>query len=500
MITQRTTEYYRSLVAELIKLPRETEWIEFKHNNTNPEEIGEYISALANSAALAGKVHAYLVWGIDDKSHEILGTSFRCGVAKVGNEELENWLLRLLTPKIRFDFYELSIDGQNVCLLEIDTAQRQPVQFKGQEFVRVGSYKKKLKEFPEKERALWRLFDNTPFERQIAEAHLLSTDVLQLLDYPAYFELLGLPMPTNADGIIDVLSYDDLIVSDESGRWNITNLGAVLFAKNLNDFKVLKRKAVRVVLYEGEGRIKTVREQLGTKGYASGFEGLIGFLNSLLPSNEVIGKALRKEVPMFPELAVRELVANALIHQDFSQSGNGPIIEVFDSRMEITNPGLPLVKTERFLDAPPKSRNEALASLLRRIGVCEERGSGIDKVVFQTELYQLPAPSFEAIEGSTKSVLFAHKELNDMDKHDKVRACYLHACLRFVERQPMTNTSLRKRFKVEPQNRAIITRIINDALETGLILPFDPDQGRRHAKYVPFWSDGLKHDHYSILH
>lgn len=498
MSTQRTKEYYRSLVAELIKLPRETEWVEFKHNNADPEEIGEYISALANSAVLAGKVHAYLLWGINNETHQVLGTSFRYGATKVGNEELENWLLRLLSPKIRFDFRELEVDGMAVCLLEIETAQRQPVQFKGHEFVRVGSYKKKLKEFPEKERELWRLFDNTSFERQITEAHLLSADVLQFLDYPAYFELLGLPMPTGADGIIDALAHDDLIVMDEAGRWNITNLGAVLFAKNLNDFKALKRKAVRVVLYEGEGRVKTVREQVLAKGYASGFEGLIGFLNGLLPSNEVIGKALREEVPMFPELAVRELVANALIHQDFSQSGNGPIIEIFDSRMEITNPGLPLVKTERFLDAPPKSRNEALASLLRRIGVCEERGSGIDKVVFQTEFYQLPAPSFETIEGSTKSVLFAYKALNDMDKHDKVRACYLHACLRFVERQPMTNTSLRERFKVEPQNRAIVTRIINDALETGLILPFDPGQGRRHAKYVPFWSSGLKQDHYFI--
>lgn len=491
MKSARNIDYYRSLVEELCKLPKETEWVEFKHNNADPNEVGEYISALANSAALAGKVHAYLIWGVDDGSHDILGTTFRYGTAKMGNEELENWVLRLLAPKIRFDFHELDIEGKTVCLLEIEAAQRQPVQFSGQEFVRVGSYKKKLKEFPEKERELWRLFDTTSFERQIAAPHLSSPDVLEMLDYSAYFELLGLPMPAGAEGIIEALSAEDLIIRDEAGRWNITNLGAVLFAKNLDDFKSLKRKAVRVVLYRGEGRIETIREQMGTRGYANGFEGLIRFINGLLPSNEVIGEALRKEVPMFPELAVRELVANALIHQDFSQSGNGPIVEIFDSRMEITNPGLPLVETRRFLDAPPKSRNEALASLLRRIGVCEERGSGIDKVVFQTEFYQLPAPSFETIEESTKTVLFAHKDLNDMDKADKVWACYLHACLRFVERQPMTNTSLRERFKVEAHNRAIITRIINDALESGLILPYAPDQGRRHAKYIPFWAGTL---------
>lgn len=491
MTSQRNKDYYQSLVEELCKLPKETEWVEFKHNNADPNEIGEYISALSNSAALAGKIHAYLLWGIDDDSHEILGTTFRYGSSKMGNEELENWLLRLLAPKIRFDFYEIDFNGKMVCLLEIEAAQRQPVQFSGQEFVRVGSYKKKLKEFPEKERELWRLFDSTPFERQVAASHLLNSEVLDKLDYPAYFELLALPMPTGAEGIINALAADDLVTRDDAGRWNITNLGAVLFAKNLDDFKSLKRKAVRVVLYRGEGRIQTIREQTGNRGYASGFEGLIRFINGLLPSNEVIGEALRKEVPMFPELAVRELVANALIHQDFSQSGNGPIVEIFNSRMEITNPGLPLIETQRFLDAPPKSRNEALASLLRRIGVCEERGSGIDKVVFQTEFYQLPAPSFETVEKSTKTVLFAHKDLNDMDKADKVRTCYLHACLRFVERQPMTNTSLRERFKVEAHNRAIVTRIINDTLESGLILPYDPDQGRRHAKYIPFWARSL---------
>ncbi len=100
---------------------------------------------------------------------------------------------------------------------------------------------------------------------------------------------------------------------------------------------------------------------------------------------------------------------------------------------EITNPGRPLVKTDRFLDSPPKSRNEALASFMRRIGVCEERGSGVDKVIFQTEFYQLPAPLFEETDEHTRSVLFAHKDFKDMGKEDRIRACYLHACLQYVQ-------------------------------------------------------------------
>ena len=115
------------------------------------------------------------------------------------------------------------------------------------------------------------------------------------------------------------------------------------------------------------------------------------------------------------------------------------MVEIFQDRMEITNPGRPLVSTNSFLDTPPRSRNEALASFLRRVGICEERGSGVDKVVFQTEFYQLPAPIFETTEDATRAVLFAHKSFKDMARDDRVRACYLHACLRYVERNPMTN-------------------------------------------------------------
>lgn len=488
MTIDRTTEYLLSLLNELRKLPHETEWVEFKHNNDDPDEIGEYLSALANAAALTGKVHAYLVWGVDNDTHEAVGTSFDPGRTKVGNEELENWLLRLLSPKINFRFHSFSAEGKSLVLLEIGAAFRHPVQFKGTEYIRVGSYKKKLKEFPEKERELWRIFDRIPFEREIAAENVSVDEVFKLLDYPAYFDLLSLPLPEGRDGILAALTADEMIAPGKTGKWNITNLGAVLFAKRLADFRPLRRKAVRVVLYKGENRVETLREQEGTKGYAAGFEGLIGFVTNLLPSNEVIGQALRKEVPMFPELAIRELVANAVIHQDFHVSGTGPMVEIFCNRMEITNPGLPLVKTDRFLDSPPKSRNEALASFMRRIGVCEERGSGVDKVVFQTELYQLPAPLFETSDEHTRAVLFAHRELREMDKEDRIRACYLHACLKYVQRDFMTNTTLRERFGIEGRNSATASRIIKETLESGLVRPYDESASRKFMRYVPFWA------------
>ncbi len=484
----RSAEYLQGLIQELIKQPAETSWLEFKVNNTNPDEIGKNVSSLSNSAALDGKANAYLVWGVENETHAVVGTTFKPTLAKKGNEDLINWLTRLLEPRLYLRFYEIDLDGRNVVLLEIPRASGKPVRFSGVEYINIGSYSKPLKDHPKVEQALWLVFQSSPYEEQIAWERASEAEVIALLDCQKYFELLGLPIPTDAGSIMDRLDQDRMIAPCAAGGWDIQNLGAILFAKQLKSFKGLERKAVRLIIYKGRDRLQTVRELPGARGYAAGFEELIDYINMILPRNEVIGRALRTEVPMFPELAIRELVANALIHQDFGITGAGPMIEIFDDRMEITNPGIPLVKTERFLDSPPRSRNDALASFMRRVRICEERGSGIDKVVFQTELHQLPAPVFETGDGFTRAILFAHKPLRKMDKADKVRACYLHACLRYVGREEMTNTSLRDRFGIAQRNLATASRIIRDTMDDGLIKPHAPDQGKRHAKYVPFWA------------
>jgi len=484
----RNDAYLVGLVRELCGLPRETEWLEFKGNNSNPHEIGEYISALANAAALNGKAFGFLVWGVENATHNIVGTTFSPFEKKKGNEPLETWLLRLLEPKIHFRFFEVVIEEKPVALLEIGRAFRHPVRFKSEAYTRIGQVKKPLKDVPDRERELWRVLDQTPFEDLIAVEHVDADEVLRLLDYPAYFDSLEQPLPVNRDGIIEALDNDRLIRRCDAGGWSITNLGAILFAKKLADFTHLQRKAMRVIQYRGTGRTETVKEHEDGKGYASGFTGLLEHINNLLLSNEVIEQALRKQVPMLPELAVRELVANALIHQDFFVTGTGPMVEIFDDRIEITNPGEPLVDTARFVDSPPASRNEAVASLMRRFRICEERGSGIDKVVFQVELFQLPAPIFEAPNGFTRAVLFAHKPLTEMDKKDRVRACYLHACLKYVMRDYLTNSSLRERFGIEARNRSTVSRLIREAVESKAIYPYDPSAAPKLMKYVPWWA------------
>ncbi|OED37900.1 transcriptional regulator [Chromatiales bacterium (ex Bugula neritina AB1)] len=477
-----------ALLAELRALPHETEWVEFKHNRAEPNDIGEYLSALANSAALHAKGAAYIVWGVEDGTHNIVGTTFKPRLAKQGNEELENWLLRLLSPRIDFQISEFRVESANIVIFSIQPATHTPVSFSGTEYIRVGSLKKKLKEYPEKEGTLWGVFSATPFEKGVVLTSASSDDVLNLIDYPVCFELLGHSLPDNRQGILQRLQQEKVIKHRGDDRYDITNLGGILFAKDLNQFERLSQKALRVIQYKGNNRIETLREQIGQRGYASGFEGVISFIDNLLPQNEQIEKAFRQQESLYPQLAIRELVANLLVHQDFNLSGTGPMVEIFTDRIEFTNPGKPLIETLRFIDEPPQSRNEDLADLMRRMGICERRGSGIDKVISQVELFQLPAPKFSETSRHTKVTLLAPKSLNDMDRDDRIRACYQHACLRYESNEQMTNASFRDRLGVDKKNYAIASRIIRDAIDANLVQPVDPDTGPRYMRYVPFWA------------
>jgi ATP-dependent DNA helicase RecG len=191
---------------------------------------------------------------------------------------------------------------------------------------------------------------------------------------------------------------------------------------------------------------------------------------------------------MFPEIAVRELVANALIHQDFTESGTSAMVEIYDDRIEISNPGRPFISPDRFIDEY-QSRNERLADLLRRLGICEEKGSGVDKVIQAAEAFQLPAPDFRVGERRTSVLLFGHKDFDDMDRNDRIRATYQHCCLRYVMNGRMTNHSLRDRFKLPEDKTATVSQVIAATVDAGKVKVADPAQtSTRYRSYVPFWA------------
>jgi len=480
-----TEQQLKELLNELVKQPTESEWVEFKLNFHTEQEIGERLSALSNGACIHNKPFGYLVFGVEDGTHSIKGTTFKVRFQKKGGEELEHWLATRLNPRIDFTIHEFEYDDtRHISIFVIPSAKNQPVEFLHQAYIRVGSLTKKLNNFPEKQAKIWKN-DNTPFEKEIAKDNLTVSDITKFLSTETYFDLTKLPYPSTQQAVIEKLMEEGLVTKHIG--YAITKLGALLFAKNLNDFESVKRKSVRVIVYKGNNKVETEREQIGIKGYALGFEGLVDWINSQLPANEEIGKALRTETRMYPEIAIRELVANALIHQNLSEKGF-PMVEIFTDRIEISNAGTPLVTPERFIDAY-LSRNEKLADLMRRMGFCEEKGSGLDKVIFYNELYQLPPINVIVTENRTRVTIFSYKVLNDLDKKEKIRACYQHACLKYVSNEKMTNQSLRDRFKIDDQNAATASRIIRDALTDGVIKEDDPEsKSRKYASYIPFWA------------
>lgn len=476
------------LVEELCKLPNEKQWIEFKHDNYDPHMIGKDISALANSAALYEKNCAYMLWGIDDNNHEIVGTEYDLQSLKKGNQELENWLRSLLSKNADFEFNTVVVNGKRVGVLSIYKSTNQTVMFEKVDYIRVGSYTKKLSEYPSLQAQLWDRIRNSKFEERYAKIDLSLGEVVQLIDYSIYFDIMKIPQPNDINGIAHYMIEDGIIARQDNGLYCITNLGAILLAKRLSDFNRISRKATRIVQYRGTNKLNMLKEDISNNGYVVGFEGLLKVIEAIIPTREPINGALREKETAFPMLALREIVANALIHQDFSISGTGPIIEIFDNRIEVTNSGQPLVNIKRIIDNPPRSRNEKLAALMRRLRMCEELGTGWDKIVLICERYCLPAPKIDLYEDSTKVTLFANMPFSSLSLEDKLWACYLHACIRHVEGEQLTNSSLRIRFGLKESSSGTISRLIKEAVSKELIKPLDPTTAPRYMKYIPIWA------------
>lgn len=477
----------KKIIEKLIALPKETEWVEFKRNFHSCQEIGERISAISNSARLLDKPFGYLVYGISDETHEMVGTSFRAKAHKVGNEELEVWLLNRLSPQIDLEVYDIEMDnGARLAIYRIPATPGRPVTFINVAYIRIGSSTRKLINYPEKEIKLWKMSDSIPIHKRIVKAGLSATEVVSLLSVQTYFDRLSIPMPQTTDGVIERFVQERFVAQGEIG-WDITALGALVLAKNLNSFDDLTRKQLRIIVYKGNNKVETIREYQGEKGYAVGFSEWLDWINGQLPANEEIGRALRKSVRLFPEIAIRELLANALIHQDLDERGF-PMVEIYSDRIEISNPGLPLISVERFIDEYV-SRNDTLADILRRMGLCEEKGSGMDKVIFYNELYQLPPLDIRVQGNRTIAKLYSYRPLREINKQEKIIACYQHACLKYVSNDKMTNQTLRERFGIDDHNYSIASRIIKDAMEAKLLKEDDNgSKSRRFASYLPFWA------------
>lgn len=456
-------------------MPSENQHLEFKEakNQFDSRKLYRYCVALANEEG------GFLVLGIADKPPRPV----------VGSNAFPNTVAtasKIFTAVgFRVEVIEVNHPDGRVVVLQI------PSRPKGTAYHYDGAYLMRSGEelIPMSEDQLRKIFaEGQPsWLEQVALQGLSAQDVVQFLDTQSFFDLLNQPYPTEQSGVLERLLAERLVQQSDTG-YAILNIGALLLAKSLHTFEGIGRKAARVVVYSGESKMDTLSDLTGGKGYAVGFRGLVQYVMGRLPQNEVIEDAIRKEVKLVPEVVIRELLANALIHQDFELTGTSPMVEVYADRVEISNPGEPIVPVDRFIDGY-QSRNERLADLMRRFGICEEKSSGIDRVIEAAEFLQLPAPDFLVEHQRTVAVIYGAKDFKLMDRSDRVRACYQHCVLQWVLRRKMTNQTLRERFGLSERSGSRISQIISIAVEQGIIKndPGAPDS-RKYARYIPAWA------------
>lgn len=480
------------LIYQLVGYPNETEWIEFKEGNADPEQIGRDISALANAAAYAGREFAYKLWGVTDGAHELVGTSFNpLAVKAKGNQDLQIWLRRMLSSNANYEFVTIERQDLVFVVARIAAASGQPVYFQKHAYIRVGSSTTELGPGSAREAELWRRLQRADFERQVAMTQLGEADVLDLLDVESFITLLGLRMPEARSGVIAELLGQDLARKQDDGFYSITNLGALLIARRLTEFPGLRKRALRVVRFDGKGNADILDDKVFDEGYSTAITRAESYIMSVVPSRDVADGAFRRVVRDYPQRLVRELLSNTVIHQELSDASAGPFVGIHSNRLEFLNPGVSLVAPERMLNALPRTRNNALAGLLRQMHLCEEGGTGWDRIIESCEDSVMAPPRIESDEEvGTRVTVFAGSGYEHMTKRQRMDAAYWHACLMYSRGESMSNQTLRERFGLpaEQKSTVAISRLIRECCKEGLIKEEDEEAAAKFRRYIPVWS------------
>ena len=450
--------------------------LEFKEAKTqfDNSKLYKYCVALANEGG------GHLLLGIADKApRPVVGTA-------AFNDPVEMAAKMFQVLGFRVDLEEVLHPDGRVLVFSIPGRPRGTAyQYEGAYWMRAGEELTGMSE--DRLRAIFA--EGQPeFVMQAAKSGLGEEEVVTLLDVQSYYDLRKRPLPSTRKEVLEVFASKGFLTK-EGGTHAITNMGALLFAKRLGEFPTVGRKGVRVIAYDGVSKLKVKdgKDVTGQKGYAAGFEALIDFIYDLLPASEEIAAALRTTTHAYPKKVIREIVGNAIVHQDLTERGTGITVEIYDDRIEVTNPGLPILPVDRFIDEN-QSRNEGFADALRQLGICEERGHGMDAVVTEIEAHQLPPYQLRLGTRHTTVVLSRYKQLKDLTPDERIHAVYQHCCLRFVTNQITNNESIRVRFKIEKQNAATASRLLGEAVDAGKIRPNDPDAANKLMRYVPYWA------------
>jgi predicted HTH transcriptional regulator len=453
--------------------------------SSDKKRLAEHLSALSNYPG-----GGFLVYGVDNSGAP-------AGISDAEVEKVANQLANLgrdaVEPPLALDHALENYGDIRLLFVHVPESPVKPVHLRGKglehAFIRSNGT---TRQASRQEIGTLMLHSRTPRWEELRASVLLDEDtLLAKLSVEPILAMLERPAPSSRDEMLDWMVAESFITREPAGGGYITNLGAIAAARRLSDFTDISRKAVRVIVYNDTNKANMKLEQEGTKGYAISFQGLLQFVTSQLPQSEIIEQALRVKRTVYPETALREIIANALIHQDFSVTGAGPLVEIFDDRIEISNPGglLPSKQLDRLIGTQPESRNEQLARAFRRFRICEEQGSGLLKAGLEVELYGLPPIKFEAGSNHFKVTLLSPRTFAQMTPSERLDACYQHAVLKYLSGGAMTNKSLRERLKMPEKRSSMVSALLQEATDRKLIKPANPEnKSRKFAEHVPFWA------------
>lgn len=472
------------LERSLAPIPQELNELDWK-SGLSPEKgkLAKHICAFANHPG--GGTFAF---GIRDKDASFINLG-KDDIEAISNR-LANIAGNSLSVSINLEHDVQEYKGHGVLFVHVPEQQAKPVHLRGklmEAYWRSAGRTEKMTE--NQVRIMLAQTQGLEFEERLALEHLELGELLRRLEYKTLFERLGEDVPSTPNLIAKRMQLYGLCREERDSLWAITNLGAILFASDLEDFPHLHARRIIVRRYAGNSNLQMSFPQRESKrGYAVEFEEMVQFIMLNLPAAEEI-TVQRRHVGAYPEVAIRELLANALVHQDFNISGMLLTVEIFSNRVVITNPGAPLNDIARLIDMPPLSRNEKLAQTMFLLRLCERRGSGMDRAMEAIEAMHLPAPNFSKGDHFTRITLFPQRLFNEMTKAEKIQACYYHACLQYEKGQPTTNQSVRTRFNLDKKESAKASRTIADTVEAGYIKLSDTaSQSRKFATYIPHYA------------
>ncbi len=386
-----------ALLDRLCRAPHETEWLEFKENKYEPQVLGEYLSALANAACLAGKSRGYLVFGVQDQTHAVVGTQFDPHAVKAkGNQDLLMWLAMGLQPNVGFEVHVLAHLKGRVVFFEVGPAWDRPVRFYGTAFIRVGTSKTELHKHPEKERAIWSR--RTDWSGHVCEgATLADLDPTALEKAREQFRIKH---PRQAD---DVVSWDDATFLNKTRltvRGAVTNAALLLLGRP-ESATLLSPAVARIswILKDAQNR-EMDYEHFGPP-FLLQVDRVLGRIRNLnvraLPS----GTLFPQEITQYDPWVIREALHNAIAHQDYGLRGKVNVVET-PSSILITNVGSFLpgdVDKVIRQDAPLEIyRNPFLAEAMVNLNMIDTQGGGI-KRMFQKQMQRFfPMPDYNLAE------------------------------------------------------------------------------------------------------